>query len=58
MPTAAIPIAGVVLKLGGGKGGLVREESGVGHQGLLLGTAPQFSRSLSYLEGPVSGELL
>ena len=58
MPTAAMPTAEVVLKLGGGKGGLERGESGVGHQGSLLGTSPQFSRSFSYLEGPVSGECL
>lgn len=53
-----MPTAGVIMKLGEGKGGLERGESGVGHQGSLLGTAPQFSRSFSYLEGPVTGECL
>ena len=51
-------VAGVVMKLGGDKGALERGESGVGHQGSLLGTAPQFSRSFSYVEGPASGQCL
>lgn len=51
-----MPAAGGAMKMRVDKGGLQRGESGVGHQGSLLGTAPQFSRSFSYLEGPVTGD--
>lgn len=54
---AAMPAgAGVAMKLAGDK--LDRGDSRAGRQDSLLGTAPQFSRSFSYVEGPVAGKFL
>ena len=51
---AAMPAAAeVVMKLAGDK--LDRGNSRAGRQDSLLSTAPQFSRSFSYVEGPVAG---